>query len=307
VDRAPIRSYCCLGRNPMLTLPFEKTVEPFGKINYRQEPDGSLWVRAYILMERAIEGAQTGIALDGSGTMISWFGGRRKGEPNRVSPFAQKMCAYLAQKLDGRGSTTAIYWATGEDGKTIEEIGTLSADEAENYLFKGPQVYGGYTHLLPALRYFIDHADKKKWGFYVLITDGRLDDLEAVKAYSILLAKSIAVGDRAPLKLIIIGMGGDIDQKQLEELDNLDTGVGIDLWDHKIAENMHQLAEIFTEMVDGSVIIAAQGRILDPSGNVVKDYRDTGVPALMEFTLPAGQTGFVLEIEKNQVTQRILS
>ncbi len=290
----------------MLTLPSEKTVDPFGKINYRQEPDGSLWVRAYILMERAIEGAQTGIALDGSGTMISWFGGRRKGEPNRVSPFAQKMCAYLAQKLDGQGSTTAIYWATGDDGKTIEEIGTLSAANAETYLFKGPQVYGGHTYLLPALRYFIDHANKDNWGFYVLITDGRLEDPDEVKAYSIELAKAIQAGARAPLKLIIIGMGSDIDQTQLQELDNLDTGVGIDLWDHKIAENMHQLAEIFTEMVDESVIVAAQGRILDTAGSVVKDYRDTGVPALMEFTLPAGVTGFTLEIEKNQVTQRIL-
>jgi hypothetical protein len=53
------------------------------------------------------------------------------------------------------------------------------------------------------------------------------------------------------------------------------------------------------------VVVAQQGMLLDGHGDVIKDYRDTGVPALMEFFLPDGETEFILEIEKQQVVQKI--
>jgi hypothetical protein len=80
------------------------------------------------------------------------------------------------------------------------------------------------------------------------------------------------------------------------ELDDLDTGTNIDLWDHKIAKDMSSLAEIFTEVVDETIILAESGTIRDASGNLIKDYRDTGLPALLEFTLPSTAAGaFTLE------------
>lgn len=287
----------------MLTLPPERTVEPFGKVNLIHEPDGSIWVRAYVLMERAVEGARTGIAIDGSGTMMPWFGVQRKGAPNLVSPFVQDMCAYLAQKLDADGSTTAIYWATGADGRDIEEIGTLNAEQASRYDFVGPRNYGNHTCLLPALRYFVDRFASAVWGLYVFISDGRLDDLDDVKRYTTQLAHEIAKGQRSDLKLVMIGVGHRIDESQMVELDDLDTGTDLDLWDHKLADSMQHLAEIFTEVVDENVIVAPKGLIRDSSGNVVLDYRDTGVPALLEFVLPSGSTSFSLEIGDKTVTQ----
>ena len=289
----------------MITLPPDRTVDPFGKVNLRHEPDGRLWVRAYVLMERAVEGARTGIAVDGSGTMMPWFGAQRKGVPNIVSPFVQEMCAYLARKIDAAGSTTAIYWATGDDGRVIEEIGTLTAEDAAQYNFAGPHHYGNHTCLLPALRYFVDRFSAAPWGLYVFISDGRLDDLEGVKAYTIQLAREIASGRRNDLKLVMIGVGHKIDEAQMIELDDLDTGTDLDLWDHKIADSMQHLAEVFTEVVNENVIVAPQGLIKDSAGNVVMDYRDTGVPALLEFVLPAGSTAFTLEIGDNAVTQPI--
>jgi hypothetical protein len=289
----------------MVTLPPAQTVEPFSKVNLRHEPDGRIWVRAYVLLERVVEGARTGIAIDGSGTMMPWFGAQRKGVPNLVSPFVQQMCAYLARKLDAAGSTTAIYWATGDDGRDIEEIGTLAAEEALQYDFAGPRNYGNCTCLLPALRYFVDHFPAAPWGMYVFISDGRLDDLDDVKAYTAQLAREIAGGQRNDLKLVMIGVGRKIDEAQMFELDDLDTGTDLDLWDHKIAANMQHLAEVFTEVVDEQVIVAPQGLIRDSTGNVVMDYRDTGVPALLEFVLPAGSASFMLEIGDNAVTQPI--
>lgn len=287
----------------MVTLPPARTVEPFGKVNLRYEPDGCIWVRAYVLLERAVEGARTGIAIDGSGTMMPWFGAQRKGVSNIVSPFVQEMCAYLARKLDATGSTTVIYWATGDDGQAIEEIGTPTAEEAAQYDFGGPRDYGNRTCLLPALRYFVDRFPAAPWGLYVFISDGRLDDLDDVKVYTTQLARKITSGQRNDLKLVMIGVGRKVDEAQMFELDDLDTGTDLDLWDHKIADDMRHLAEVFTEVVDENVIVAPQGLLRDSAGNVVADYRDTGVPALLEFVLPAGSTSFTLEIGDNTVTQ----
>ncbi len=283
-------------QQPMITLPPERTVEPFGKVNIRKLPDERIWVRAYMLIDRAIEGARTGIAIDGSGTMRPWFGARRKGEQNLVSPFVRQMCAYLASKADATGRVAAIYWATGPDGEGIEEIGTLTADEASQTTFQGPVNYGDHTCLLPALRYFTDRFASASWGLYVFITDGRLDDLAAVKAHTTQLAREIAAGTRNDVKLVIIGVGQHISESEMVELDDLDTGTSLDLWDHKTVETMQHLAAVFTEVVDERMIIAHHGLVRDSFGGLVMDYRDTGVPALLEFTLPAGATSFTLEI-----------
>ena len=110
----------------MQTVAAADTRDPFGKINFWRMLDGSTKVRAYVLMERTIEGAKAGIAIDGSASMQSAFG--RKGclgclssapVVNVVSPTAQKMCAYLARKLAADGKASVIYWATG-DGSKIE-------------------------------------------------------------------------------------------------------------------------------------------------------------------------------------------
>ncbi len=291
---------------PMITLPQNQTVDPFGKVNLRYLEDGRIWVRAYVLMEQVVEGTRTGIAIDGSGTMMPWFGVQRKEAPNIVSPFVQQMCAYLAQKLDTVGSTSAIYWATGADGQSIEEIGTFTEEQAMQHVFAGPQQYGTHTYLLPALTYFVDRFAAAPWGLYVFITDGRLDDLDAVKKKTKQLAKKIATGKRPDLKLVMIGVGHHVDETQMIELDDLDTGTELDLWDHKIAKDMHHLAEVFTEVVDAQTIVAPGGRVLDSNKNLVKDYRDTGVPALMEFILPAGSDAFMIEIGENVVVQSLL-
>ena len=54
----------------------------------------------------------------------------------------------------------------------------------------------------------------------------------------------------------------------------------VDLWDHKLAAEMRVLQDIFAEVVDKNARVADNGRILDPQGRVVKDYSDTGLPAI---------------------------
>src|SRR5205823_2207104 len=141
------------------------------------------------------------------------------------------------------------------------------------------------------------------WGFYVFITDGELHDLDAVKRYSTQLAREIAAGRRKPLKFVLIGIGPDVNEAQMEELDDLDSGTPVDLWDHKLASEMRVLQEIFAEVVEKNARVADHGRILDPQGRVVKDYGDTGLPAFLEFEMPPGAAYFTLDVNGRRIHQ----
>lgn len=291
-----------------------KVVEPFGEVNVYPAAGGKSRVVATILMEPHKEGAQTGIALDGSGSMHKLYGVDdgggilsaifgRKELRNEITPVAQKVCAYLARKIDADGGTTCIYWAVGPGGSQVEVIGDLTADRAERHLFGPPTDFGTGTQLLPAVRYFVERFRDAPWGFYVFITDGELHDLDEVKRYSTWLAREVAAGRRKPVKFVLIGIGPDVNEAQMEELDDLDTGTPIDLWDHKLAAEMRVLQEIFAEVVDKNARVANHGKILDPSGRVIKNYSDTGLPAYLEFEMPAGAEYFTLEVNNCRIHQ----
>ncbi|MBN1877285.1 MAG: VWA domain-containing protein [Anaerolineae bacterium] len=286
-------------------------VEPFGEVNVYPQTDGSTYVVVSILMEPNREGVQTGLAIDGSGSMRKAFGVTgmvssifASATPNYVKPVAQQMSSYLANKVDADGSVTVIYWAVGPGGAQVEEVGDLKAQIAETYDFKGPNLWGTGTQLLPAVKYFVDRFTSNEWGIYIFITDGIVDDMDQVKAYSEKLAQDIDVGRHYPVKLVLIGLGEEVDEAQLSELDDLDTG-DIDLWDHKMALEMKNLAEIFAEAVDENARVADHGIIKDSSGKVVKNYSDTGLPALLKFTLPAGATSFTLEVAGQSIIQSL--
>src|SRR3954464_14575115 len=111
-------------------------VDPFGEVNVYPAGNGGTRVVATILMRPHREGAQTGIAIDGSGSMRRIYGmedggrvlsplfsGAQKKSANEITPVAQKLCAYLARNIDADGGTTCIYWATGPGGGSIEAVG----------------------------------------------------------------------------------------------------------------------------------------------------------------------------------------
>jgi hypothetical protein len=292
-------------------------VDPFGEVNVYPAGGGRSRIVATILMEPHKEGAQTGIALDGSGSMAKLYGvedgsrvlsnifGGPKKLHNDITPVAQQTCAYLARKIDSDGGTTCIYWAVGPGGGQIEVVGDLTADQAEQHVFGPPRDFGTGTQLLPAVKYFVERFKDAPWGFYVFVTDGELHDLDAVKDYSSRLAKEVSAGRRKPLKFVLIGVGADVNEAQMVELDDLDSGVDVDLWDHKLAAEMRVLQEIFAEVVDKNARVSDHGRILDPNGRVVKDYSDTGLPAFLEFEMAAGSSYFTLDVNGQRINQAL--
>lgn len=298
-------------------MQLKKVVEPFGEVNVHPA-GGKVRVVATVLMEPCKEGTQTGIALDGSGSMsemygipsdggggffASLFGSKKPAATNVITPVAQKVCHYLASKIDADGGTTCIYWATGPGGSRVEVVGDLTADQADKHTFGPPKDFGTGTQLLPAVQYFVDRFKDAPWGFYVFITDGEIHDQDAVKRYTKLLAQEIATKRRRPVKLVLIGVGPNVNERQMEELDDLDTGTEIDVWDHKLAAEMRQLSEIFAEVVDKNARIADKARILDPQGKVLKDYSDTGMSGYLEFEVPQGTAYFTLEVNGSKIHQ----
>jgi hypothetical protein len=293
----------------------KNVVDPFGEVNVYPAPGGNKRVVATILMTPHREGAQTGIALDGSGSMRKVYGdegGGRVLSPifggaakpvNEMTPVAQKVCSYLARNIDADGGTTVVYWAVGTNGAEVQVIGDLKADQAERHHFGPPKEYGTGTQLLPAVRYFCERFKSAPWGFYVFITDGELHDLDEVIAYSKRLCQDIAARRRNPLKLVLIGLGKDVSEYQMQELDDLDTGTDVDLWDHKLASEMRALEQIFAEVVDRNTRVADHGKILDPNGRVIRNYSDQGLPAYLEFEVPASATYFTLEVNGQRIRQ----
>jgi hypothetical protein len=288
-------------------------VEPFGEVNVWAR-GGRTHVTATILMRPFCEGTRTGIALDGSMSMAESFGIDKGSKPlskifaprlleNLVRPVARKIAAHLVTTLDPNGTVSAVYWSTGRDGTQVQSIGELTAAEAEAHPFNPPAELGNGTYLAPAMRYFLDKYSSAPWGFFVVITDGEIHDMNEVKEATVLLARDIAAGRRKPVKMVLIGLGQQVNERQLAELDDLDTGTGIDIWDHKLAATMRSLDDIFAEAVRENMRVASDGRVLDPNGQVVANYEGVGLPAFLEFDLKQGDRYFVLEFAGNRIVQ----
>lgn len=225
---------------------------------------------------------------------------------NILQPLVQDFTAYLAGSLDGTGRTSLIYWGCGK-GDEIQVLGEFDADSCQELAITGPASFklGKTTKLLPAIAYFVDQYREAQRGMYIFLTDGRIDDLEKVKLYTKELALEIAVGKRNYLKLILIGIGNDVDRYQLQELDDFDTGLDIDLWDYKIASEMHNLTQIFAEVVNENQIIAESASIYDDAGNCVKAYTK-GLPAKVDFVMRDDSQWFELEVGNQRIRQSVV-
>jgi len=226
--------------------------------------------------------------------------------PNIVQPLAQEFIAYLAGNLDADGGTTVIYWACG-DGSAFEVVGDFTSDECRSLELTGPGKagFGMGTKLAPAVRYFVERFVDAPRAMYVFLTDGKLDDLSEVKNLTTKMAKEIEAGKRNAVKCVLVGVGDKVDEGQMEELDDLDTGTDVDIWDHKIAKEMRALIEIFAEVVSENVHVAPTGAIYDAKGGVVRRFSD-GVPAKISIELPLDSPFFELEVAGQRIRQEVV-
>ena len=223
---------------------------------------------------------------------------------NIVEELARDFIGYLAGSLDADGGTTVVYWACGADGSEYEVVGDFTEDECRQLEIKGPKKvsFGNGTRLTPAVKYFVDRFHDAAKGIYVFLTDGRIDDMPELKRYTTELAKSVAAGKQNPVKCVLVGLGNDVDESQMSELDDLDTGTEVDIWDHKIAADLRGVHEVLAELVDENKIVAPTAVVYDSSGNAVHTFAD-GLPAKASFSLPTSSDYFELEVGSRRVRQ----
>ncbi len=230
-----------------------------------------------------------------------------RGRTNRVEPQVRRMLQYLATK-DRNGKLRVAYWACGNGG-AVELMGELSSRDAAELTVSGPKEYGGGTRLAPAVRDFVEylkaqanHGAKKGCG--VFVTDGVISDQAEVHKLSQQIASRIARRELPPMHFVLVGVGSQVNEAQLEEIAHVEVPDAEHLWCHRVAEEMHQMAELVSGLVDGTMTVASGGAVYDAKGKLVKRYEGR-LPAVLEFTLPRGHDRFTLEVEGQRYTQEL--
>src|SRR5579885_515040 len=266
----------------------EMIVKPFSDVHNK---GGT--ILATLLHDPTVEGLDVALYMDGSASMEDEYGPRGilakiGGVRNQVEPQMRWMLEYLATK-DKDGVLRVAYWATG-DGSQLEIVGDLTGKDAQEYKFPGPQFYGKGTVMLPVLRdyiaYFKQQAEKgARRGLAVIITDSQVYDASDVKAYSQQVAKEISSGRLPRINFVLVGVGDQVDEEQMESICHEEyPGVG-HLWCHRVAERMEEMAELVAVLVDETMTVANGGTIYDDKGNVLKRY-ESRLPAVLEFQVP---------------------
>ncbi|MEZ6122329.1 MAG: hypothetical protein R3C49_04015 [Planctomycetaceae bacterium] len=304
-------------------------VEPFGEVNVDVQNDGTIAVKATILMQPNIEGAKAGLAIDGSNSMSQFYGVSGIVSPifqslatqqNVIEPIVRAMTAFLAEFAANR-QVELMYWACGADNQQVESLGSFSAAQAATLRVSGPKTPGRNTLILPVVRHLVDILTDAPWSIGVIVTDGLLSDINEAVEYTKTLAREIADGRRNFIKLVALGFCHDVDENRmvanLEQLDDCLDGSGvvdsdgeeIDIWDHKICKSMEKLEEVFAECVTERMTVLPEASIEDSSGNEVIVYPNRrhkdGMPALLRFVLPRGATSFTLKCPGQSFTQDI--
>jgi hypothetical protein len=284
-------------------------------VNVFDPEKGKQHVEVYIRVESGPEGAMIGLAVDGSNSMKESFGAHvppvfRTPEMNIMQPVVTRLASFL-RGLSGDGKVHLIYWAVGQAGAETEPIGAIDQASEGSLKIEGPKKkgWGPGTKLAPPLKQFADQFKDAKWSLVVFITDGAIEDIEDVKKVSLELGKQIAQGKRKYLKLVIIGVGRDVDVGQMDDLNDMFEGTGladpdgndIDMWDGRLASDMQSLWDVLGE-VDFGITLPGSARILSDKGTEVCSYSD-GIPMKMDFEVPAGTKQVTIEIAGRSIVQ----
>ena len=286
--------------------------EMFGKINVYDPEGGKKRVEIYIRLNQTVEGMRVGIAVDGSASMLQpVFAAHipkfiRPPGANVAEPVVRALGAYVCQ-YSGDGQMHFIYWATGPGGQQVEPVGAVTAEMCAALEVEGPKAWGTGTQLLPAISYYMTEFADAKWAFVLFVTDGVIEDMEAVKARCLEVGQEMVDGKRGKCKFVIVGIG-EADPEQLEELDNMFEGTDlegdVDLWDAKEAAEMRELTEIWDE-VDFGITLPGSARITDSSGNQVASWAD-GFPQKMEFEVVESVSSVRIEIGGMTIEQSLV-
>lgn len=293
--------------------------KPLADVNVLPQKDGSLEVVVCFMPDPDMlvgEGESRAVlALDASRSIKAMFGGGSvfDQKPNYVQAVARKMGQILSG-VARSGRVTMLYWALGPGGAGTELIGEFDSTGCSKANISGPSKknWGTGTQLLPPVKYIVETAaSNSDFTIGVVITDGIIEDIQALTQYCMQVGKDIVDGKRKTLKLVLIGVGEEIDEEQLENLNDMFEPTPlkgkVDLWATGIAVDLQEESDIigvlFGELMNEDLTVAETGKVLC-NGQVVKTYAD-GLPGKIRFVLPRGATEFTIQVPGTEVTQDI--
>ena len=292
---------------------------PLADVNVLPQSDGSNEIVVCFMPDPDIlvgEGnSKAFLALDASISLKQMYGGGGVFEvlPNYVQAVARKLGAILTA-VTKSGLVSAIYWAVSPDGSKIEELGQFDENGWNQAVIPGPtkQKWGRGTKLRLALKYDLENvAADADWTMGVIVTDGIIEDESACMDYCCKIGEEIGRGKRKPAKLVLIGIGNEVDEDQLQRFDEMFEGTGIDydLFSHGMVASMQDEADIlgvlYGELMTEDTIIAASGSVEDSSGRQLASWSD-GLPGKFRFVLPKGETEFTIHTPSKQIVQNIV-
>ena len=253
------------------------------------------------------------IALDASRSIKEWYGeeGPFSAVPNRMKPIAAKLGEILCGLMKD-DQVQYFYWAMGTGGD-IEDIGTFKSSELADVDISGVEKHqwGRGTHLLPAIKAIVEGAGtSSRWVMGVILTDGVFEDEEACMEYCMGLGSFLKENPDVVIKLIIIGVGEEVDADQLVRFDDMFEGTeleeDVDIWSccpiKDIQDEEGILNVLFGELMSEDIIVATAGKVVDADGNVIKHFTD-GLPGKFDFMLPDTATSFTLQAGGKEVVQ----
>ena len=262
--------------------------------------------------------AKAVISIDASKSIKDKFGLNNVwgGGVNEVEMVSRKIGSILCD-VSTQADVSMNYWAIGPGGTEIEVIqdGITKAD-CSSIEITGPKqhTWGTGTKILPPIKHIVEeHLDKAEAAFGVIITDGIIEDEGEAMDYCMKLGRKLVDEKLTELfKLVLIGVGTEVDQEQLERFDDMfegtDLSEDVDIWGSGVATDMKDEADImgvlFGEMMTEETIIAPSGTVSGGSGTVVQNFSD-GMPGKFRFTLPKTETSFKIHTPNGEVIQDI--
>ena len=295
-ERRERTTYVARPRKPLATV---RVVE--------RQKDGSCEVEVCFLLNPDVlvaEGrSKAFLGLDASASMAEMYG--RGGslftpKPNYVEAVARKLGAVLSN-VSKNGKVGAAYWAVNSPGDGTEWIGEFSEQEWATAEISGPKGENkgrDHTQLLPALRLAVEQIHKgSDWTVAVFITDGIISDEQDCMTYCLQVGKLLATDKMAPIEMVLIGVGTEVDEDQLNRFDDMFEGTDlegkVDLWSTSPVSSIRDEADILSVLYGGlmteDVVVAPSGRVESGSGEELASFSD-GMPGKFRFVLPKGET-----------------
>lgn len=274
-----------------------------------------------LAVQANVEGLDIYFGADGSASMrasgaygveggLFGFGS----QPNQVEQALHAIVPTLAQ-LDANHTCHVFYWTCGDIdayrrdpvhwARTIQVIGDIGIDQAASFPVPGPRKDGDGTDMVPALRHVVrtvrerlKSGDQIKSVLVPLFTDGVIHDTEyAIRYIHDELAPAIERGDFPQTVIIMIGVGKEVDEEQLEEFSHEATPEGFsgrEICCYGMASQFTDLPQITAHLVAANTPAGTGGaKVLDDRGNVVRIFEDV-IPTVMEFNLPVTARSFTV-------------